>query len=43
MSSKQSKQPVTVYTVLLIASAVLMFFSCILMGIEAFQYGSPWQ
>ena len=33
-TGKQPKQPYTVYTVMLIASTLLMLIACILMGIE---------
>jgi hypothetical protein len=37
------KQPINVYFVMLIASTLFMLAACILMFIEAYQYGSPWE
>ena len=36
------KQPFNVWFVMLLASAVLMLAACILMFIEVYRYGSPW-
>ena len=33
-TGNQPKQPYTVYTVMLIASTLLMFVACVLMGME---------
>jgi hypothetical protein len=39
----RQKQPLNVYFVMLIASTLLMLVACILMFIEAYRYGSPWE
>ncbi len=36
------KQPLSVYTVMLIISTLLMLAACILMFVELYRYGSPW-
>jgi hypothetical protein len=36
------RQPLNVYFVMLLASAILMLVACIFMFIEAYRYGSPW-
>jgi hypothetical protein len=37
------KQPLTVYFVMLVASAILMLLACILMFVEFYRYGNPWE
>ncbi|MDZ4852675.1 MAG: hypothetical protein SGI77_25580 [Pirellulaceae bacterium] len=37
------KQPLNVYFVMLVASAVLMLLACILMFVEFYRYGNPWE
>lgn len=38
MNAPVQKQPMSIYTVMLISSAIFMFLACLLMGIEAFRY-----
>jgi hypothetical protein len=38
MNAPVQKQPMSIYTVMLISSAIFMLLACILMGIEAFRY-----
>ncbi len=42
-SANLPRQPLSVYSVMLILSALLMFVACILMAIELTRYGSPWE
>jgi len=37
------KQPLTVYFVMLVAAAILMLLACILMFVEFYRYGNPWE
>lgn len=37
------RQPLSVYSVMLIVSMLVMLAACILMSIEAVRYGSPWE
>ncbi|MFO0922191.1 MAG: hypothetical protein U0905_06850 [Pirellulales bacterium] len=37
------RQPLSVYSVMLIISMLLMLAACILLSIEAAWYGSPWE
>lgn len=37
------KQPLNVYFVMLITSTIMMLLACILMFMEAFRYGRPWE
>jgi hypothetical protein len=37
------KQPLSVYFVMLVAAAILMLLACILMFIEFYRYGNPWE
>lgn len=44
MSNQLPKQPLSVYTVMLILSAILMTAACVLMSIELIRYGgNPWE
>ncbi|MEY4567908.1 MAG: hypothetical protein RLY14_2878 [Planctomycetota bacterium] len=36
------KQPMSVYTVMLIISTLLMLAACVMMFVELYRYGSPW-
>jgi hypothetical protein len=38
-----SKQPINVYFIMMVASALLMLLACILMFFESARYGSPWE
>ncbi|MCY2973902.1 MAG: hypothetical protein NTW52_04450 [Planctomycetota bacterium] len=38
-----SKQPINVYFIMMVASALLMLIACILMFFESARYGSPWE
>ena len=38
MNAPVQKQPLSVYSVMLILSAIFMLLACILMGIEAYRY-----
>ncbi len=38
MNAPVQKQPMSIYTVMLIASAIFMLLACILMSIEAMRY-----
>jgi hypothetical protein len=42
-AGKQTKQPLSVYSVMLVLSAILMLAASILMAIELMRYGSPWE
>jgi len=37
------KQPLSVYFVMLVAAAILMLLACILMFVEFYRYGNPWE
>jgi hypothetical protein len=39
----RSKQPINVYFVMMVISTLLMVGACILMFVEAYRYGSPWE
>jgi hypothetical protein len=42
-TAKTPKQPLSIYSVMLIISAILMLAACILMTVEMYRYGSPWE
>ena len=41
--SSQTRQPLSVYSVMLIVSAILMLVASILMAIELVRFGNPWE
>ncbi len=41
--TSQTRQPLSVYSVMLIVSAILMLVASILMAIEMVRFGHPWE